>query len=314
MYQYDDPTAIVSLPTPAAPGTAGYFTDGNPGAGQQATILRADYMNMLMMEVLNVVTAGGQAPSKTNYNQLLLAIHALIEARVAHFALDTGVANAYVIALSPAITAYQNGLTVYTRIVHGNTGACTLNAGGGAVPLVNDAGGALVAGDLPPGITIEAIYTADTGKFNLTSMTNSQAASGSTGITQAAGDARYAALAGLATQLFSVAKATAAAHAVRLDQVLGLGQTWTDMMAVRAPNVTYMNTTGKPIYLSASMSSTVNFIAEVYIDGVVHAWGANASATAYGAISAIVPDGSTYMITATPNNGVETMYGWSELR
>lgn len=73
MYQYDDATVVASLPVPAASGTAGYFTDGAPGT-QQATILRADFMNMLMLELLNVVTAGGQAPSKTIYNQLLTAL------------------------------------------------------------------------------------------------------------------------------------------------------------------------------------------------------------------------------------------------
>jgi hypothetical protein len=74
MYQYDDPTVLPTLPTPAAPGTAGFFTDGNPGAALPATILRSDFMNMLMMELLNVVEASGQVPSKTTYNQLLTAL------------------------------------------------------------------------------------------------------------------------------------------------------------------------------------------------------------------------------------------------
>lgn len=74
MYQYDDPTVLPTLPTPAAPGTAGFFTDGNPGAALPATILRSDFMNMLMMELLNVVEASGQVPSKTTYNQVLTAL------------------------------------------------------------------------------------------------------------------------------------------------------------------------------------------------------------------------------------------------
>ena len=53
MYQYDDPTTVVGLPTPAAPGTAGYLTDGNPAGGVKATALRSDPMNIVMMEVLN---------------------------------------------------------------------------------------------------------------------------------------------------------------------------------------------------------------------------------------------------------------------
>lgn len=76
MYQYDDPTCALALPAPAAPGTPGYFTDGNPGGGVAATELRSDFMNMLMMELLNVVSASGQTPSKTAYNQVLSALEA----------------------------------------------------------------------------------------------------------------------------------------------------------------------------------------------------------------------------------------------
>lgn len=77
MYQYDDSSASSTLPTPAAAGTAGFFTDGDPSAGQAATILRSDFMNMLMLELLNVVTAAGLTPSKTTYNQVLTAIQQL---------------------------------------------------------------------------------------------------------------------------------------------------------------------------------------------------------------------------------------------
>lgn len=77
MYLIDNSTAVSALPTPAALGTAGYFTDGSAGAGEPATILPADFMNMLMLELTNVVTAAGLTPSKTTYNQLLAAIKAI---------------------------------------------------------------------------------------------------------------------------------------------------------------------------------------------------------------------------------------------
>ena len=78
MYQYDDATVQATLPTPAAQGTGGFFTDGNPSLGVPATILRADFMNMLMMEILNVLAAGGVTPSKSTYNQLLTAINNIV--------------------------------------------------------------------------------------------------------------------------------------------------------------------------------------------------------------------------------------------
>jgi len=80
MYQYDDPTVSASLPAPASAGTAGYFTDGDPVQGIPATELRSDFMNMVMMELLNVVDAAGLMPSKTTYNQVLAAIQSLIAA------------------------------------------------------------------------------------------------------------------------------------------------------------------------------------------------------------------------------------------
>jgi hypothetical protein len=82
MYQYDDPTAASSMPTPAVPGTAGFFTDGSPTGGVPATILRSDFMNMLMMELLNVVEAAGITPSKTVNTQLLAAINSLVESGI----------------------------------------------------------------------------------------------------------------------------------------------------------------------------------------------------------------------------------------
>lgn len=79
MFQYDDPTASASMQVPAAPGVAGFFTDGSPAGGLPATILRADFMNSVMMELLNIVGAAGITPSKTVNNQVLTAIQALFQ-------------------------------------------------------------------------------------------------------------------------------------------------------------------------------------------------------------------------------------------
>jgi hypothetical protein len=78
MFQTDQPTAVSAIPTPAAAGTQGFFTGGNPAAGQPATIVDNDWLNMIQQELINVVDAGGETPSKTTYNQVLLAIKALI--------------------------------------------------------------------------------------------------------------------------------------------------------------------------------------------------------------------------------------------
>jgi hypothetical protein len=77
MFQTDQPTAVSSIPTPAAAGTQGFFTGGNPGAGQPATVVDADWLNMIQSELVNVVTAAGETPSKTTYNQVLAALKSM---------------------------------------------------------------------------------------------------------------------------------------------------------------------------------------------------------------------------------------------
>lgn len=77
MYQIDQATAASSLPTPAPASTQGYFTNGNPASNIPATIVDADFLNMLMLELANIVGAAGITPSKTTYNQVLSAIRAL---------------------------------------------------------------------------------------------------------------------------------------------------------------------------------------------------------------------------------------------
>ena len=74
MYQIDNSTAAQAIPASTAAGNKGYFTDGNPATGTPATILPAEFMNMLMMENINVLAAAGIQPDKSKFNQLALAI------------------------------------------------------------------------------------------------------------------------------------------------------------------------------------------------------------------------------------------------
>lgn len=78
MYRIDDATAAVSLPAPEAAGSEGYFTEGNPATGTPATNVRGSWLNMIQEELRAIAVAGGQTPSKTTYNQVLLAIQSLI--------------------------------------------------------------------------------------------------------------------------------------------------------------------------------------------------------------------------------------------
>jgi len=78
MYRIDNGSAAASLPASTAAGTAGYFTDGDPLTSTAPTILPAEWLNSIMLENLNVLTAAGITPAKNQFNQLALAIAALI--------------------------------------------------------------------------------------------------------------------------------------------------------------------------------------------------------------------------------------------
>ena len=83
MHRIDSSGALASLPAPASPGaTAGYFTGGNPGLGQAATIVSADWLNAVQEELLAVMTAAGVAPSKTTRNQLLTSLEGLFRQKL----------------------------------------------------------------------------------------------------------------------------------------------------------------------------------------------------------------------------------------
>lgn len=109
MYQYDDPTAVSSRPAPSAAGTPGWFSDGNPSNGSVATILRAEFMNMIMAELLSVLNAAGIEPDKTQSNQLLLALRSgFMFNTAAQF--DTSTAVATMEAVQRALGNFQTGV------------------------------------------------------------------------------------------------------------------------------------------------------------------------------------------------------------
>jgi hypothetical protein len=174
MYQIDVPSASPTLPAGSAPGVAGYFTDGSVAGGIDPTVVPAEFLNTLMLELLAVVTAAGLVPAKGANGQMALAIQNLIEARSGNYALDTGIAGAYVVALNPPLNTYPNGLQVRFRATHPNAGACTLNAGAGAVPLQRDDGAPLQQGDIPNSSIVSATYDKPTNAFLLNSVVPSQ--------------------------------------------------------------------------------------------------------------------------------------------
>jgi hypothetical protein len=77
VYRIDNVTTVPQLPIVGPSVAPGFFTDGNPAAGLEATVVDAWWLNMLQEEVLFVVTAAGIAPDKASHRQLYDAIRAI---------------------------------------------------------------------------------------------------------------------------------------------------------------------------------------------------------------------------------------------
>jgi hypothetical protein len=129
-------------------------------------------------------------------------------------------------------------------------------------------------------------------------------------------DARYAALLGNSANNFSVAAATAAAHAARYDQTLGLGQTLTQFNQTSRPlNTTFTNSTGRWIFVmcAAQVSEAgSSFSSQFYVNGVGCVSGITSgnSGTHFNTHYAFVPipPGATYQFQSA------SFLSWVELR
>lgn len=227
------------------------FHDGNPATGALGTFLAAAWHNSVQEEIAGVVEKTGIALDPNNNAQLFAAILTLIEANSGNYLLDTGAANAYVVAANPAIGAYAQGLTVKYRIAHSMTGASTLNAGAGAVPLLRDDGTPTQNGDGPAGSIVTATYDATALGFLINSVVPSQIATqvaailggGATGATPAAGDSsnKLATTASIPAPLKSISASVAA-------NALTLGFTPVGPLQFRNASLT----SGDPAALSAA--------------------------------------------------------------
>lgn len=96
------------------------------------------------------------------------------------YASTTGSANAYVLTLTPAITAYAAGQTFRAKANFSNTGAATIAVSGLTATAIQKNGAALVANDIVSGNIIEIVH--DGTQFQLVSRMNVAAANTWTGI------------------------------------------------------------------------------------------------------------------------------------
>lgn len=103
MFRIDHPTAVASVPTPAAAGDPGFFTKGSPADAIPATVLTDDWANSIQEELAYVIEQAGITLSKTNRTQLRAAIQAMI----------TGAQQAIIISSAVFNAGVSNGNAVY---------------------------------------------------------------------------------------------------------------------------------------------------------------------------------------------------------
>lgn len=95
---------------------------------------------------------------------------------------------------------------------------------------------------------------------------------------------------------------------------IGVGQTWQNVLASRALNTTYTNSTGRPIMITVALRDQGSYMSEMYVAGVqVGTWDQSTSITYTQTF--IVPAGATYMVTGNGGSaGGNTLVLWTELR
>lgn len=100
---------------------------------------------------------------------------------------------------------------------------------------------------------------------------------------------------------------------ILLANMLGVNQTWQDLKTQRSNNVTYTNTTGKPIQVFMAINDTNGAGYNLTIDGIVAGGASDLSAGLYYPFSFIVPNGSTYKIYWAAGANSQILF-WLELR
>ena len=70
MQRVNRSTAVATMPAPPAGGTPGYFTGGNPGLGQAASVPGYEWFNAVQEELIGLILRGGITPSAGDVAQV----------------------------------------------------------------------------------------------------------------------------------------------------------------------------------------------------------------------------------------------------
>ncbi|TFF37408.1 hypothetical protein E3U47_18005 [Pseudomonas sp. RIT623] len=136
-----------SLPNAGLVG--GKFIDEDVVNGTPGSLIPSAWGNAVTDELLSVIVGAGMVPNEADLTQLLKAIRLIVQGGSGAFAVDTGIANTYVVAYAPAITAFTDGLRLSFRAKTANSGASTFAPNGlVAKPLLGLSKVALQGGEI----------------------------------------------------------------------------------------------------------------------------------------------------------------------
>jgi hypothetical protein len=79
MYQIDNSSAVMAPPIVGPPGPPGWFTNGRPAAGVEATIVHDWWTNAVQDELLTIIRAANIVPDKHRNTQVWEALQILFE-------------------------------------------------------------------------------------------------------------------------------------------------------------------------------------------------------------------------------------------
>jgi hypothetical protein len=147
----------------------GKFADEDAASGRLGSLIPSAWGNGVTDEVLAMIGHAGLQPNEADLTQLLQAILAIVRgATGGAYVVDTGVANAYAVAYSPAVTALVDGMVLRFRAKAANSAASTLSVNGlAAKPILGGAHAALAGGEIVAGGICEAVWNAPLASYVL---------------------------------------------------------------------------------------------------------------------------------------------------
>src|SRR5262247_3220585 len=95
----------------------GPYVNGDPSIGRAGSIPPAESIEYPQREIANLITDVGITPANTDLHQLSRSI----QSGQLVYAVDTGTATAYSIALVPAPTKYFDGLAIWMVPANSNS-------------------------------------------------------------------------------------------------------------------------------------------------------------------------------------------------